>query len=374
MPPKKKSKKSQSAMSQDPLEYASLMRARMCARMESSTTADRNKMPGYDNDIGQNIREIKAILAVNEEIFGRCMEGMDSTIIVDPSDNSALVSFHRHSFDVIKVCPSLPLDELTRFMTEPVCSEKKFVLNSLIKLPDCLEETFVVKCMDRPHSKFIDYNLFFQNSLSLHDDVLGPFLAKLKDHIESVQVCLGEIDRWLLEPVGNVDFLNKTFSKRLIIPSVITTGSCGKCRSMQHQQRVTRAQEFGMRRQELRNRARRSRPERLERRRREMLFGGIRIQIAYDTDYSEEEPGSEEDEAMNADDESDYDMHESEEDEFESESAGIAPASEEYESDKGENQICLKEIEEVGEYKRTFNICEENERAKLKKFLDFIAS
>ena len=59
MPPKKKAKKSQSAMSQDPLEYASLMRARMCARMESSTTADRNKMPGYD--IEQNIQEIKAI-------------------------------------------------------------------------------------------------------------------------------------------------------------------------------------------------------------------------------------------------------------------------------------------------------------------------
>ena len=49
----------------------------------------------------------------------------------------------------------------------------------------------------------------------LHDDILEPFLCKLKQHLESIQVCLGEIESWLLEPKSNIQCLEETFGKKL---------------------------------------------------------------------------------------------------------------------------------------------------------------
>jgi hypothetical protein len=49
----------------------------------------------------------------------------------------------------------------------------------------------------------------------LHDNVLEPFLVKLKQHLELIQVCLGEIESWLLEPKSNIQFLEETFGKKL---------------------------------------------------------------------------------------------------------------------------------------------------------------
>jgi hypothetical protein len=51
----------------------------------------------------------------------------------------------------------------------------------------------------------------------LHDDVLEPFLAMFKQHLESIQVCLGEIESWLLEHKSNIQFLEETFGKKLDI-------------------------------------------------------------------------------------------------------------------------------------------------------------
>ena len=44
----------------------------------------------------------------------------------------------------------------------------------------------------------IDYEEYFDNSLTLHADVLARYLVHLKEHLMSVQVCLGEIDTWLM--------------------------------------------------------------------------------------------------------------------------------------------------------------------------------
>ena len=51
----------------------------------------------------------------------------------------------------------------------------------------------------------------------LHDDILEQFLCKFKQHLESIQVCLGKIESWLLEPKSNIQFLEETFQKKLII-------------------------------------------------------------------------------------------------------------------------------------------------------------
>ena len=49
----------------------------------------------------------------------------------------------------------------------------------------------------------------------LHDDVLEPFLVKLKCHIQSIHVCLGKIESWLVEPKDSISFLEDTFETKL---------------------------------------------------------------------------------------------------------------------------------------------------------------
>ena len=63
---------------------------------------------------------------------------------------------------------------------------------------------------------FIDYDEIVQRALgALHADVLLPFLVTLKRHLELIQVCLGEVDCWLLDSEINTRFLETTFGKTL---------------------------------------------------------------------------------------------------------------------------------------------------------------
>ena len=69
----------------------------------------------------------------------------------------------------------------------------------------------------------------------MHDDVLGPFLAKLKHHLETIHVCLGEIESWLLEPKGNIEFIEEIFGMKLGHPTALTgthqsTAICEGCK------------------------------------------------------------------------------------------------------------------------------------------------
>lgn len=63
---------------------------------------------------------------------------------------------------------------------------------------------------------FIDYELIVQRAIgAFHEDVLHPFLAQLKRHLETIQVCLGEVDSWLLDAETYMRFLETTFGKKL---------------------------------------------------------------------------------------------------------------------------------------------------------------
>lgn len=282
MSPNKKAKTSPAAMPEDPVEYASHMRAQMMGDLMNSTTAEMKERMSYD--VEQNIREIRAILTINDEIFGRCMDSMDLChSFNDKSGRNVSAVFHRQSCDVVKVSP---VNSSTRFTTPIVCSEKTFNLESLVKLPDCLAETFVVKYKEKCHSNFIDYDAFFHRSLSLHEEVLGPFLAKLKDHLETIQVCLGNIDIWMLEPMGNAKFLKKMF--------------------------------------------------------------GYKIPISKGPLKQEPSSSSSESEDSSSDSEDD--------------------------EDEECNYYILKECDDSGEYRRTFNLSEKDERKKLKIFLQFMTN
>jgi len=60
---------------------------------------------------------------------------------------------------------------------------------------------------------------YSKKSLILHDNVLGPFLEILKEHLlSSVQVCLGEIETWLMESGSHINYLESTFGVKLEFP------------------------------------------------------------------------------------------------------------------------------------------------------------
>ena len=217
MPPKKRAKKSPTEP-EDPLEYANYIREEAGKRFSKSIKKKKN----VNLDIEQNIREIRALLKINDEIFERCMS---AEWTCGKQHDKTLVVFTRYAFDVVKV---RPYNALTQFITEPQCSKKEFDMKSLSELPTGIDGLFVAKYQVEPFTMFIDYKAFFECVLMLSDEILEPFLAKLKSHIESIHICLGEIESWLLEPKSNIDFIEETFGEALDIPTAadITPKQC----------------------------------------------------------------------------------------------------------------------------------------------------
>jgi hypothetical protein len=127
------------------------------------------------------------------------------------------ITFERSDFAKVTVrqCPMIAA--LTELITVQERDQEAFSMKPLLELPAGLNDLFVVKYQAAPYHDFINYDDFFKTAIMLHDDVLEPFLVKLKQHLESIQVCLGEIESWLLEPKSNIQFLEETFGKKLDI-------------------------------------------------------------------------------------------------------------------------------------------------------------
>jgi len=205
MPPKKKAKTA--PIPDDPEEYITHIREKSGKRFEST---GRKKNVNYD--IEQNVREIRALLKINAEIFDRCI------ISAANEHDGKMVSFTRYSFDVVRVRPYHGTTQ-THFVAEYDRSSKNFDMKPLSELPAYLNGVFVVNYQNAPYTMFIDYDALLQSAIMLHDDVLGPFLAQLKRQIESIHVSLGRIESWLLEPSRNIGFLEATFKTKLKTPT-----------------------------------------------------------------------------------------------------------------------------------------------------------
>jgi hypothetical protein len=111
-------------------------------------------------------------------------------------------------------------------------------MNTLSEVPAGLIDLFVVKYQAAPYQAFVDYDALFKTAIVLHDDVLEPFLVKLKQHLESIQVCLGEIESWLLEPKSNIQFLDKTFGTKLKNLPETPLGNDYTCSSVEYSNKI----------------------------------------------------------------------------------------------------------------------------------------
>ena len=165
-----------------------------------------NDIEQTNYDIEQNVREIRAILTTNAEIFDRIMAHRTEDVHV----------FYRYAYEVVETHTiSKDNKNTTQFVTYPERTVKKFDMKPLRKIPAGLDDIFFFKMRSQPFSVFVDYESFFNRSLILHEDVLGPFLAKLKDHLMSIQVYLGSIEVWIMVPKDNISYLESTFGKSI---------------------------------------------------------------------------------------------------------------------------------------------------------------
>jgi hypothetical protein len=184
---------------------------------------------GADVDLDHLVRTTRAILAMNNEIWMRCKQARQTDKSSTLSSTEGAI-FERIAFQTISSKNSQP--GTLGFMTTPELKHKDFGLPPPI--PQELTDIIALKTKG-PQSVFPDYALFFERSLLLHEDVLMPFLFKLKDHLEWIQVFLGQIDAWLMEPVSYVEFIKEVFDKELIIPTKKEgTTTCTKDCTVKH--------------------------------------------------------------------------------------------------------------------------------------------
>lgn len=186
-------------------EYISRMRETVIKELERSGHPPGRACDKID-DVNGNIRVIRALLATNAEILDRVVDYVN----YDGDDGTV---FARFGFEVVRAQQWQQFQTKVRFVTYPETSEMAFDLTPLKTVPAC----FVLRPVYRTDfTSLVDYELYFERSLgALHRDVLAPFLIGFKSHLESIQVCLGEVDDWLLDAQSNVEFLETTFGLSL---------------------------------------------------------------------------------------------------------------------------------------------------------------
>ena len=219
----------------EPLDQLSNKREEVGELIKQATVADCTNNSAVNYDIEQNIREIRAILKMNAEILDRCMEFMEETELdyddVNGADSTSW--FKRITYDLVT---ARAWNDGTQVITHPVRTTKEFNTTPLSKLPKGLDDIFVSRKMTGDNlSSFIDFEAFFEKSLILHETVLEQFLPKLKEHLMSIQVCLGEIDAWVIqEPQKNISFLEETFEKKMEMPDDDVTLGPHRCSCETH--------------------------------------------------------------------------------------------------------------------------------------------
>jgi len=193
-----------SSTQEDSLHYLTSIRSRVKEQLissDESITVD---------SISQNVRAIQALLTSNEEIYNRCKGHIES-------GTNEKTTFTKANHTIVDAHH----DEVTsifKFVTYPEHCRLEFDTNPLSSVPFSLDFGDItirlrhIGSVDSKEASFINYTALFESLILLYD-MLGPYLAKLKDHLETVKACLTKIDGWLSTPSSNMKYLQQTFGE-----------------------------------------------------------------------------------------------------------------------------------------------------------------
>ena len=156
-------------------------------REEVAELVKKAKVSGHNHvnyDIEQNIREIRAILKMNAEIFDRCVKFMKS-------ERGGTTYVYRIAYEVVT---TRAWNNETQVITHPKRTDNCFNTDPLSKLPQGLEDIIVsCKMTGEKLSSFVDFDAIFKRSLIFHETVLEQFLPKLKEHLMSIKFVWGRL-------------------------------------------------------------------------------------------------------------------------------------------------------------------------------------
>jgi hypothetical protein len=218
-------------------------------RKAAAAAAEDDHNSDLDGGLEHLVRVTEALVTMNREIWDRCSqrvkitrahrdfrkqmkEGFDrrhtNIEFVPRGLQEGEISLLREAYSLVKVerkqsmfvgIDVAPLQDM-EFRAIPVRKEKIFRLPSL---------SAVLKTMIHAESFddcFLDYETFLDKASCLHDSVLQHLLVHLKMHLEEVQVCLGEIDRWAMYRDECLSDLETIFNAEL--PNLHTAGHSGR--------------------------------------------------------------------------------------------------------------------------------------------------
>jgi len=193
---------------EDTLDYLTTIRSRLKEQFISD-----NVNEGITVDsISQNVRAVQTLLTSNEEIYNRFRGHIES--VTDEKTtfikaNHTIVDAHHNE-----------VTSMFQFVTYPEHCQLEFDTNPLSSVPFSLEFGDItirlrhIGGVDSKETYYINYTALFESLVMLHDDeTLGPHLAKLRGHLETVQACLTKIDDWISTPSSNTKYLQQTFGE-----------------------------------------------------------------------------------------------------------------------------------------------------------------
>jgi len=197
-------------------------------------------------DLEYLIRTMHALINSNNEIWGRCKNNLHhNNDRCNQLSDKAVFIFYRVGFHVVEVLPELTdqNNEAENIVLKSLCSmqSKTFPIPCF---PDLLS-TFVPPTIDK--NGMLNYSEYFKRSFSLEESILLLFFANLKDHLEEIQVFLGEVESWLLGSSRGANFIHHTFSVAVQVKELIhktaMSDICIRCgeKARSHEKRVTKS-------------------------------------------------------------------------------------------------------------------------------------
>ena len=139
-------------------------------------------------DLDYLIKITQALVSTNEEIWERCKDHVikESTEIYGQNK----LFFARFVFNEVHV--RTKRDERPTLETNCEIEKKYFVMTPV---PEELSNVLFPRV--KKEKSFMNYREYLQNSFLLEETVMIPFLAILKDHLEKIQVDLGNVETWI---------------------------------------------------------------------------------------------------------------------------------------------------------------------------------
>lgn len=166
-------------------EYISYLRKRaqtdLSQRGGGGRGRKRSTVSEVEVDLDHLVRTVRAIVSTNKEIWEGCKGSKCS-------ESDGALCFGRVGYSKVMV----KTESSSSLNFEAVAETTTKDFGYFILLPDKL--TYIITPNMGEDGIFPDYERYLDTCLLLHEDILGPFLASLKEHLEAMQVFLGSIN------------------------------------------------------------------------------------------------------------------------------------------------------------------------------------